>query len=198
MDISVAILAGGASRRMGRDKGLVKLRGRPLIEHVYAAARELGAEVFIATNRPQDYRFLGLRMVSDREPRRGSLEGLRTALDAARTERVLVLACDMPLVRPALLKHMTSHTTTADALVPRFQERLQPFLAVYAQSCLEAVEAAIETGELEMKGFLGKLSLEELSEAEVLKHDPRGISFHNVNTEEDLARARRILAGTRS
>ncbi len=183
---------------MGRDKGLVTLEGRPMVEHVFMAASHLEVEVFIATNRPKDYSFLDLRTVSDREPGRGSLEGLRTALAAARTGRVLVLACDMPLVHPDLLNAMSTHRTAADALVPRFDGRLQPFLAVYARNCIQAVEAALDDDELEMRGFLRQLSLEEMTEGEVRRHDPRGMSFLNINTQDDLARARRILAGIRS
>lgn len=194
VDLSVAILAGGESRRMGRDKGLVKLESTPLVEHVYSAAKELGLEVFIATNRPHDYSFLGLRTVTDRPPLRASLVGLRTALEAARTERVLVLACDMPLVRPRLIKHMAGRSTTADALIPRFNGQLQPFLAIYKHACIEKVETTLEDDELEMQAFLRRLRLEEISEAEVRKHDPQGLSFLNVNTEDDLVNAKRILA----
>lgn len=193
MAVSVAILAGGQSRRMGRDKGLVQLDGRPLVEHVRRASMGVGQEVFLVTNRPEAYAFLGLRTVADQDPGRGSLEGLRSALSAGRSEHVLVVACDMPFVRPDLLEHLAAQAGTADAVVPRFQGRLHPFLALYSRGCLPAVERALGADELEVRAALGQLNCVVVEESDLRVHEREGLSFYNVNTPEDLERAREIL-----
>lgn len=192
-EVSIAILAGGQSRRMGRDKGLVQLGARPMVEHVHRATQSVGHEVFVVTNQPEAYAFLGLRTVSDQEPGRGSLEGLRTALRGARTEHILVVACDMPFVRPELVAHLARKAGSADAVVPRFQGQLQPFLALYNRSCLPAIERALAQNQLEVRAILRQFDRVEVEEPELRAHDSEGISFYNVNTPEELERAQVLL-----
>src|SRR3989337_991257 len=117
--LTVAVQAGGRSSRMGEDKALLQLDGIPLIERLLQRVSGLGDEILITTNRPQDYQYLGLRMASDPEPGAGALHGLRTALEAARGQTVLVLACDMPFVSRPLLEHMLQLAEAADLVVPR-------------------------------------------------------------------------------
>ena len=101
---SLAIIAGGQSRRMGRDKAFVDLGGKPLIEHVIERSADLGqAETILITNKPAQYAHLGLPMFRDILPDKGSLGGIYTAL--VRTRVVLMcwsLACDMPFVNSRL------------------------------------------------------------------------------------------------
>ena len=102
---------------MGRDKGLVQLAGRPLVQHVLDRVAQLGDEVCITTNRPQAYAFLGVPTASDPQPGLGALAGLRTALQAARSDTVLVVACDMPFLEPALLRHLLSRSGEAEVVI---------------------------------------------------------------------------------
>ena len=193
MALSAAILAGGQSTRMGQEKGLVELQGRPMVEHVHAALRSLETEIFIVTNQPHEYSFLGLRTVSDQDPGRGSLEGLRSALGGARTERVLVVGCDMPFLQPELLQFMSSQSGSWNACVPRFEGRLQPFFAVYDPGCVTVVEESLLADRLEMQTLLEKLQLREIPEPVLRRYDPEGLSFINVNTPEELSRARELM-----
>ena len=193
MDFSIAILAGGRSRRMGQDKGLAPLGGRAMVEHVLAAAAPLGAEVFLATNRAEDYAYLGLRIAQDEWPGSGSLEGLRTALAAAATEKVLVLACDLPFLRRPLLEHLARQTGEFQALVPRVGGRLHPLVATYERSCLPEVEAARARGEMSLQALLETIVLLELDETHVRNLDPDGLSFINVNSHDELMEAERIF-----
>ena len=105
--LTVALQAGGTSRRMGHDKAQVLLDGRPLITHVLERAAPLADEVMVTTNAPQEYAFLGgVRLAPDAQPGAGALAGLRTALRAASHEHVLVLACDLPFLCVPLLEHL--------------------------------------------------------------------------------------------
>ena len=96
-DLSVAVLAGGKSSRMGQDKAFVAVRGRPLIEDVLAGLAGLGGEVFIVTNQPEPYRYLGLPLHADVLPDQGALGGVYSALYHSARPRTLCVACDMPL-----------------------------------------------------------------------------------------------------
>jgi len=192
--LTVAVQAGGRSSRMGSDKALLRLDGIPLIERLLQRVSGLGEEILITTNRPQDYQYLGLRMASDPEPGAGALHGLRTALEAARGQTVLVLACDMPFVSRPLLEHMLQLAEAADLVVPRRGGEYEPLHAVYSKGCLPALEAALQQGQRRMISFFPSLNLHTVEQEEIDRLDPEGLSFFNVNTPEDLQKAERILA----
>ncbi len=190
--VTVAIQAGGQSRRMGRDKGLVSLAGRPLIRHVIERVADLGDEVLITTNQPAAYDFLGLPMASDPVPGAGSLPGLHTALQAARAEIVVVLACDMPFVSRPLLEHMLTLTSQADIVIPLRDAGYEPLHAVYLKKCLPAIESALAAGDKRMISFFPQMRVRAVGTDELARIDPTGLSFFNVNTPEDLERAEQL------
>jgi molybdopterin-guanine dinucleotide biosynthesis protein A len=195
--VSVAIQAGGRSERIGRDKALVRLAGRPLIAHVLERAAPLGDEVLVTTNSPDDYAFLGLRLVADEQPGAGALAGLQTALRAARHEVVLVLACDLPFVCIPLLEHMLRLASQADAVIPRWRGEFEPLHAVYRRTCLPAVDLALKEGRQRMISFLPVVRSTIVEEDQVAAFDPQGLTFFNINTPDDLQTAEQILAGIR-
>jgi molybdopterin-guanine dinucleotide biosynthesis protein A len=179
---------------MGRDKALVQLAGRPLIAHVLERAAPLGDEVLVTTNSPDDYSFLGLRLVADEQPGAGALVGLQTALRAARHDVVLVLACDLPFVCVPLLEHMLRLASQADAVIPRWRGEFEPLHAVYRRTCLPAVDLALAEGRRRMISFLPAVRSTVVEEDQVAAFDPQGLTFFNINTSDDLQTAERILA----
>lgn len=192
--ISVAIQAGGPSRRMGRDKALVPLLGKPLIEHVLDRVEGLGAEVIITTNAPEKYSHLNARLASDRHPGRGALAGLQTALHAALGDAVLVLGCDMPFLNLPLLKHLISLSSQADVIIPKRSVGYEPLHALYSSQCLPAVDLALAAGERKVIAFFPHVRVLVVDEPELSRFDPQGLSFFNINTPEDLLTAEGILA----
>jgi molybdenum cofactor guanylyltransferase len=191
--ITLAIQAGGQSRRMGRDKGLVRLGGRPLALHVIDSLRPLADDLLITTNHPEAYAAFGVRTAGDPEPGAGALHGLATALEAARGDRVLVVACDMPFVVPALASHLLSLLSEHDAAVPRRAGEFEPLLAAYRRACLPAIQAALAAGQRRVISFFPAIRLRAVDEDELRPFDPAGQSFFNVNTREDLQEAERRL-----
>ncbi len=191
--LTVSIQAGGKSTRLPGDKALMPLAGVPLIEHVLRRVERLGDEILITTNRPEAYCYPGVRLVRDTNPGAGTLAGLQTAIQAASGNTVLVIACDMPFVEPDLLAHMVSLAPGVDVVVPRYGEFYEPMQAVYARSCLPAIESALEAGEKRVVSFFPAVRVQTV-EAEMLKTlDPDGRSFFNLNTPEDFARAEEII-----
>jgi molybdopterin-guanine dinucleotide biosynthesis protein A len=181
---------------MGRDKALVQLGGQPLIAHLLASVEDLGDEVLITTNEPEAYRRFGVRLASDPVPGAGALEGLHTALAAARGDQVLILACDMPFVRRPLLEHMLGRTPEADIVVPYRDGRYEPLHAVYRrEACLPPLRSALEAGEKRMISFFSEVRVLTIESPEIRRFDPEELSFFNVNTPEDLREAERMLDG---
>lgn len=191
---TIAVQAGGQSRRMRRDKALVPLGGRPMIEVLLRRLDGLADDIVVTTNRPEDYAFLGVRLASDRVPGAGALAGLRTALAAALGETVLVLACDLPFVARPLLEYLLERAGEADVVIPRRAGEYEPLLAVYARSVLPAVESALAAGQSRMISFFPEVRVLAIEAEEWTPFDPEGLSFFNVNTPEELAEAERLLA----
>lgn len=194
--ISIAIQAGGRSSRMGRDKALVKLGGRPLIEHVLARVDGLGDDLFITTNDPDLLAYLGIRMVGDRQPGAGALHGLETALRGAEGHHVLLLACDAPFVSRPLVEHLIQLRDDADVILPKHAGRFEPLQALYNRTaCLPAVEEALHQGNRRMISFFPSVRVLTINEATIARLDPPAKSFFNINTEQDLLEAEAMLAG---
>ena len=191
--VTLAVQAGGQSRRMGRDKGLVELGGRPLISHVLERLRHLADDILVTTNAPQDYAFLGVRLASDSMPGSGALPGLATALEAARGERVMVVACDMPFVRPALMAYLLDLAQEADVVIPRRLGEFEPLLAVYRRICLAPIQASLAAGQARVISFFPSVRVRSVEAAELESVDPSGRSFFNVNTPDDLRQAEAML-----
>jgi molybdopterin-guanine dinucleotide biosynthesis protein A len=191
-DLTVAILAGGKSSRMGTDKAFVRVLGRPLIEDVLAQLAGLGRETLIVTNRPDDYRYLSVPLFGDVLPDKGALGGLYSALEAAAQPHVLCVACDMPFVVRPLLDHLIRLIPEGDAVVPRLRGEAEPFRAIYARTCRAPIRATLDAGRLRVVGFFPMVRVRFVDEAEIDRFDPRHLSFVNINTPDDVEQARRL------
>ncbi len=207
---SVVILAGGTSRRMGRDKAFIELDGRPVIQRVLERARELSPDVIIVTNSPEAYAPLGTRIVGDIYPGKGSLGGLYSGLQAADHDHVVALACDMPFLNTELLRYLISLGPGYDVVIPHAKDPsgksaskprfhgliarevdLHPLHAVYAKSCLAPIHARLMANDLRIIGFLDAVHVRVVEEEEIDPIDSRHMSFFNMNTPEAYAIASR-------
>ena len=191
------VLAGGRSSRFGRDKASEPLLGRSLLQHVIDRITPLVGELIIVRapgqTLPDIETTLPVRIADDAYPGRGPLGGIYSGLRSAGASRCLAVACDMPLRSRPLLRELLGRSADCDVVMPvlAFPE---PLHAVYARSCLEPMRARLEAGQLKITGFLGAVNVCYMREAECRALDAELLSFTNVNTEEDLARVRDLLA----
>lgn len=188
ISLTVAINAGGKSTRMGTDKSFVPLLGKPMIEHVLERVSDLGQlETILVTNQPDLYAHLGLPMFSDALPDKGSLGGIYTAIVNSRGDTTLCVACDMPFLNPALLRHMIALITPeTGVIVPRVDGYPEGLHAIYGRRCAEPIRRKLEAGRLKIIGFYDEVPVRYLDEAEWQPFDSRGLSFRNLNTPDDL------------
>jgi molybdopterin-guanine dinucleotide biosynthesis protein A len=196
--LSVAVQAGGESRRMGKDKALLSFLGEPLISRVLKRIAPLADEVIVTTNKPEDYAFLGYPLFSDILPGTGALGGLLTALKFAQCDLVAVVACDMPFVNPDILALARDSITSTgvDLSIPHTEDGFEPFHAVYRrETCLPAVQQALDAGERKLISWFPSVRISTLNHAELLDYDPNQVAFWNVNTPEELLQAEQ-LAGS--
>ncbi|TYO95804.1 molybdenum cofactor guanylyltransferase [Geothermobacter ehrlichii] len=189
------VLAGGESRRMGSDKSLLPLDGERFIERIFRLMAELFDEVLIVTNAPELYADIACRKVPDVYRGRGALAGIHAGLRHARSPQIFVVACDMPFLRPELIRHIC-RTNRWDVHVPRTASGLEPLHACYRKACLPAMERILRKGGRRIVDFFPAVRVAEMSPAVWRRHDPEGLSFLNVNTPQDYFALRRtVLAG---
>lgn len=193
------ILAGGQSRRMGRDKALLPVPGEPsltFVEHlasllaqscqeVLLVARDQtsGEELRASATRPN------WRLVYDQIPAQGPLMGLLSGLQATSYSHALVLAVDLPFAQPALLAWLAALPLSDELLVPRVQDIPQVLLARYPRALLPIIEDCLQAGRHDPRALLSKVPVRYLEEAQLREIDPELRSFKNINTPEDLMRA---------
>ena len=186
---------------MGEDKALKTFLGRPLIQRVVERLASIADELIVTTNRPDDYRFLDLRLVPDLKPGRGALGGLYTAIASASHPTVAVVACDMPFASADLLRAASRLLVEeeADVVIPRAEqggksgEGYEPLHAVYRrETCLPAIESALEADQRKVIAWFPQVRVRALTSGEIKHYDPAGLAFWNVNTPEEFARAEQI------
>lgn len=193
--LTVCIQAGGQSSRMGEDKALKTFLGRPLIQRVIERLSPIADEVIVTTNRPDDYRFLGLPLFSDLKPGRGALGGLYTAIASASHPIVAVVACDMPFASASLLEAGSRLLVEeeADVVIARSEEGYEPLHAVYRrETCLPAIEWAINADQWKVVAWFPQVKVRVFTAEELKRFDPSGLAFWNVNTPEEFSKAEKI------
>jgi molybdopterin-guanine dinucleotide biosynthesis protein A len=195
--LSALILAGGPSRRMGRDKAWLTLDGTPLVEYVAHRILPLADELIISSNSPErlDLFLASLsvpaRAVVDQAPSQGPLSGISAGLQAARHDLVLVLAVDMPFVQLGLLRYMASLAGAYQAVVPQVPDPLsgklrpEPLHAFYRRSCLAPISKRLERQSRRVISFLPDVRTRWVLPDEISQFDPTFSSFRNLNTPTD-------------
>jgi molybdopterin-guanine dinucleotide biosynthesis protein A len=186
-----AVLAGGASRRMGRPKAALPYGAGTLLEFQAARLGELFEEVFVVVKDVPDFPVGPANVILDGRPDHAAIHGLVRVLEET-ADRVFVLGVDMPAIRPELLRAIArrSLATEAAAVVPRADGRLQPLAAVWRRSVLAAARRRIAAGELSLHGLAEEVGAEIFDENAWRPFDPSGLAFANLNTLEEYAALR--------
>jgi molybdopterin-guanine dinucleotide biosynthesis protein A len=193
--ITGVIQAGGQSRRMGgRPKALIELGGRRIIERVLAALAPAVDDVLVVTNTPELYAFLNLPMVGDVYPDRGSLGGIYSGLEAASGQAAFTVACDMPFLHPEIVKLVVERAGEGDVVIPRVETQLETMHAAYGKICLPYIAERLIAGQLKIVDFFERVRVVEIAEADVARFRNPQIAFMNVNTPDELERARVLAA----
>lgn len=185
------ILAGGENKRLPVMKGFLEIKGRRIIESNVELLKEIFVCVIISTNNPECYFYLGVPMVGDIVKYRGPMTGLLSALITLEAPEIFVTACDMPFIKPELIRYIVDRWEKRwDAVIPIFDGKPQPLLGIYSKKLVPKMEDSIRKGMRGLREFLKKIEVLYISEDEVRAIDPEGRSFVNINTVEDYERER--------
>ena len=180
---TAVLLAGGQSRRMGRDKAGLEIEGVPLWQRQLATLRATEpAELLISGRIDGPYAGSGIKILPDETAGLGPLGGIATALRQMKTDLLLVLAIDLPDMTPEFLLRLTSRDS---GIVPESEDHLEPLAATYPRTCFPVAESTLHSADHSMHAFvrsalgLGLLATFPAAAAE-------RFLFRNLNTPSDL------------
>lgn len=173
------VLAGGRSSRMGRDKSLLPVQGRPLIECLLQTLHPSFSRLMISANDPDKYRFADVPVIADRLPGQGPLMGIASALEASRTELNFIIACDIPQINIPLMMKLMRLSSGFDAVIPVHQGFPEPLFAVYRNTIAPILFTALNKGVRKITQALEPVRIRfvELSDEERIV---------NLNTPEEV------------
>ena len=196
---SVIILAGGFGRRLGRDKATTEAGGRPLLHWSALAAAQVSDDIVVARRPDQQFPPLdgvAWREAVDHRHDRGPLAGLEAALPLITHDLAVAVACDMPFLRPDLLRAVAEACSSGEDVqiaMPYLDGVAQPLLAAYRPSVVPLAAQLLDDGDGRIRALLPLVDHRLLESDELRVHDPELESFTNVNRPEDLERVERAI-----
>lgn len=193
--VTGVILAGGQSVRMGQDKAHLPWGDHTLIEQIIETLRPVTDTILIVAKDAAPFAHLRARVVEDLVLDAHALGGLYTGLTLATHEHCFVCACDAPLLNPALIKFLIQQADGWDLVIPRTRKGLQPLHAVYCRSILPVLEEQLRMQQWDLHSLVPNVRACVIGPEQIARLDPEALSFCNINTPEDYARARRAAVG---
>lgn len=195
MQATGIILAGGKSSRMGTNKALLKINGVTTVERIVMELKKIVDEIIIVTNSFEDYAFLNLPMVEDHWKGMGPLAGIHAGLTASKTEKNIVVACDMPFISYQFGKLLLQNLAHYQAAVPEIAGQLHPLFAAYRKEVKGEVERAIQENQLKIRAILQHIHVKIVKDDEF---ENLGIKldetfFYNMNHPNEYENAINIF-----
>ncbi|QGG47796.1 molybdenum cofactor guanylyltransferase [Heliorestis convoluta] len=197
MEAAATILAGGQNVRMGKNKSLLPIGEKLLIDLIIEQLQSVVQEIIIVTNEPELYRDQNVIFTKDRLSYRGPLCGIHAALLQSTYQYNFIVACDMPFIQAQSIRELLELSPGYDVVVPKIGKHLQPLYAVYSKNCLPAIEKSLQRGERKVVAFYDQVRVRYVEEEIINQWGSLEQLFFNVNTPDDYAKAKeKIKEGT--
>ena len=186
-DISPVLLAGGESRRMGKDKATILVRGKPLWQIQLGLLQKLEpTEIFVSARTDPVWRPADVQFVADDPPSRGPLSGLAASLAHTRTNHLLALAIDMPFMNEKYLASLCSQAELGRGVIAKIEDRFEPLAAIYPRETLASVQSALSGTDLSLQTLASRLAAVGKLQVVPVTSQERKL-FLSVNEQADLA-----------
>ncbi len=191
-DCTGVILAGGQNSRLpGKKKTFQKVGDSMILENIYGLFSRLFKEIIIVVNDPQDFAGLNMTIVTDIIPAKCALAGLHAGLVYASSPYIYATACDTPFVRQSVVEYIVDQMEPGlDVIIPKTDDGLEALSAVYSKSCIPLIEDNLAKKIFMIKKFYRKKKVKEIPVEQLKALDPQMQFIFNVNTPEDLKKAR--------
>ncbi|HEX7516626.1 MAG TPA: molybdenum cofactor guanylyltransferase [Chthoniobacterales bacterium] len=186
MTFSAVLLAGGESRRMGRNKATVGFCGKPLWQRQLQVLQDLRpAKIFISVRSEPPWLPLDTELLLDEPPSRGPLSGLTRALEQMQTSHLVVLAVDMPFMRSEQLRFLCSLAIAGRGVVPVVDERAEPLAAIYPREAAVNFAAALAGSDFSLQTLTRNLAQAGRVRMVAVAEEERNF-YRSVNESNDL------------
>lgn len=181
-EIVAYVLCGGKSVRMQTEKGLVLYKGKPFIRWIIEAIMPITSNIILVTSNG-DYSLVGLPMIEDTFPNKGPVGGIYTALKHSKSDRNLILSCDVPKINTDLLRGMMDESEKKEAFVTFLSDGKNdyPLIGVYKKEALEAFDEAISADKLKLCPLVNLISHHKL----IINSDQKSL-VQNINSKTEL------------
>jgi molybdenum cofactor guanylyltransferase len=186
MKISAVLLAGGESRRMGKDKATLLFRRKLLWQIQLELLRKLATEIFVSARTDPSWRPADVQFVADDPPSLGPMSGLAASLARMRTKHLLALAIDMPFITEKYLKFLRDQIEPGRGVVAKIVDRFEPLAAIYPQEALANVQSALSGKDFSLQTVTGSLVAAGKLQVLLVESQERKL-FLNLNELSDLA-----------
>jgi molybdenum cofactor guanylyltransferase len=186
------ILAGGKNSRFsGKNKALVRIGGKRILDRIYEVFTILFDKIILVTNDPVQYMEWDFDIVTDIFPIRSSLTGIHTGLFYITTPYAFFVACDIPFIRKELIEILLDGVEPGiDIVIPETSKGVEPLCSVYSKRCFKPIEEQLEKKSLKIQRVFQKVRVKKIPEDILRTIDPDLVSLYNINTPDDLARAK--------
>lgn len=182
MKIGAIILAGGKSSRMGEDKGLMLLDGKPMIQHMIDAVNTITDAVIIVANNEAYSRF-GVPVFKDEIKDKGPLAGIYTGLKHSKAEKNIIVSCDTPYITQDLLQFLLNQSIGFDITIPQKEGRTHQLIGVFDKKCGNSFKVNIDNDRLKLITAYERLNLSIVDANHFDEH-----LFTNINSKDDFNR----------
>ncbi|HEY4618487.1 MAG TPA: molybdenum cofactor guanylyltransferase [Flavobacterium sp.] len=180
-NITAFILAGGKSQRMGTDKGLLPLGGKPFVSHIYEAVKPIVGENIVIVSSNEDYDFLGYTRIEDIVQDKGPVGGIYTALQHSKTKLNFILSVDAPLVSTELLLWILENQDGSYQMTQvQLQDKAYPLIGIYDRSLVSVFDENTKKDRLRLRQVI-----KEIKNQTLLIPEKWSAQVQNINTPEE-------------
>ena len=191
------ILSGGLNSRFdGKNKALLSVGGRRIIDRLLDVFSGLFDEIILVTNHPQHFLNWDLMIVTDVFDLRSSLTGIHTGLFYMKNPYAFFSACDTPFLKKEIVEILVAQIEPKiDIVMPETAAGFEPLCAIYSKRCLKPAKEHLGANKVKIQWAFRSNRIKHITENQLRPVDPELRSFLNINTPEDLARAEEMIAG---
>ncbi len=195
-DCTGVILAGGRNSRFsGKNKALIPVAGKRILDRIYEVFTDLFDNIMLVTNDPLQYMMWDFDIVTDIFPTRSALTGIHTGLFYITTPYAFFTACDNPFLKKELVEILLDGLEPGiDIVIPETSKGVEPLCSIYSKRCFKPIENQLLIKSFKIQQIFQMVRVKKIPENILRTVDPDLASFSNINTPDDLSKAEERLS----
>jgi len=184
MSVTGIILSGGKSTRMGQEKGLIELNGKPMIQHVIDHIHPICDQILISAN-DRRYEDFGYPVYKDVISDIGPAGGIISCLNHSTNKKNIIISCDLPFASTKFIRKLLDLSSDFEVTLPRLGPYLQPLCAVYSNSVYKTFMECVMGGLYSLKSIIKEFQIQAIEQGDVAEFVLEE-ELKNINSLNDL------------